>query len=454
MVLRRVEASSLIKAKSSDRDCHASSFLKDGGIALILQELILSYTTRDSSSIKEETASNMLCSICYALDAYSTALKRPVEMDSHLRDKGIRQIYAEGLNIVRSCVEDSKKLYQEIANTKLMIPMEAYNDTIDKALPEFFLTYDVEFAAQDTVSLMDYPLVFDDQSISGIFYINQYLQKLKLETRFCSCFRPESILQFLCGYGAKYDLDMIDTPLNLFEILFDQSVVSILCGNECGQLFVSGPQFQYLKEDLSVGNYHNFQKLVASAVNKMISDFDLESAELINYMHKYSKLYRGRLLNALEAGNLINLVIVDHEKQPDGTFIFEDGERMSDEDFIQLVNLILECEDLSGKVSLVISGVHSMGDYLDLLEADCLFSDEYLSVFEALDEIGIAVLGRHVFYEELRCGKLQLLPHRLIGFKENVEPEWQLNFIEYLLKLDDNKRIDIENLINRIHSVT
>lgn len=452
MVLRRVEASSLIEAKSSDHNGHDLSFLQDGGIALILQDLILGYTTRDSSSIKEETASNLLCSIRYALDAYSTALKRPVDIDSHLRDKGIRQIYVEGLNIVRSCVEDSKKLYQEIAGTKLIIPMEAYNDTIDKALPEFFLTYDVEYAAHDTVSLMDYPLVFDDQSISGIFYINQYLQKLRLETQFCSCFRPENILQFLCSYGSKYDLDMSDTPINLFEILFDQSVVSILCGNDCGQLFISGPQFQYLKEDLSVENHHNFQKLVASAVRKMISNFDLESADLINYTQKYSKLYRGRLLNALEAGNLLNLVIVDDEKQADRMFIFEDGKRMSDEDFINLVNLILECEDLSGKVRLVISGIHSMGDYLDLLEADCLYGDEFLSVFEALDEIGLAVLGRHVFYEELRCGKLQLLAQKLIGFRENVEPEWRLYFIQHLLKLDDNKRINIENLINSIHA--
>lgn len=468
MVLRRIAASSLIEKKSTNQDRHFISVLEDGclmglvelswveqiqnSMASILQDIIFNYTTCDSSSIKEETAVNITRSIYYTLDAYTAALERPVEIISHLRDKGIRKIYAEGMNIVRSCVEDSKSLFQEIANAKLNIPLEAYNDTINVALPEFFRIYDVDFAAHDTVSSIDYPLVFDDMTSEGIFYVKQYLEKLKLETQFCSCFRLSSILQLLRGFGRKYHVDLSDTPINLFEILFDQSVVSILSGNECGQLFISRPQFTFLDEEFSVGNHQNLQIVITSVVNKMIGDFNIQSPVLIEYMHKYKELYLGRLSVALENSYLLNLVIVDGENQEDGIFIFEDGERMSDKHFVHLADMVLECEDVLEKIRLVISSVHSMGDYLDLLEADCLFDDEFLSVFEALDDIGIAVLGRLVFYEELRSGKLQLLPHKLVGFKENIESEWQSYYIEYLLKVDDNKRNNIEKIINNLRS--
>ncbi|AJY77309.1 hypothetical protein VN24_25555 [Paenibacillus beijingensis] len=47
-----------------------------------------------------------------------------------------------------------------------------------------------------------------------------------------------------------------------------------------------------------------------------------------------------------------------------------------------------------------------MHDYLDMLESDCLYGDEYDALFHAFGDMELAILAKIVFYEELRSESL------------------------------------------------
>ncbi len=163
----------------------------------ILKKLIMKYTFGESSSVKVETAENIMLSIYYCIDAYMASLNMPEKSMAMLEEIGLQEIYNKGVKEVRSCMEECKILYEDVKKNKLDIKLQAYNETVEKALADFFRCYNCLFNAHDTMCSIDYPLSLDDMSIQGVFYIKQYLERLILETKFCHCFHVENIENLL-----------------------------------------------------------------------------------------------------------------------------------------------------------------------------------------------------------------------------------------------------------------
>jgi hypothetical protein len=145
-----------------------------GQLMALLSTMILEYTHYESSSVKTETAQNIFQSIIYCCDACLRDYP-PEAAAKLLLTVKINSIYHQGLQRVREEVEQSKKLYAAVQNSKLDIPLIAYQDTIDSSLAEFLENYDVDYDAHNTAAPIDYPLLKDNLSLTGIFYIKNYL---------------------------------------------------------------------------------------------------------------------------------------------------------------------------------------------------------------------------------------------------------------------------------------
>lgn len=466
MVLRRIDEASFINKDDLNEDQYFLSILEKGyenalldrqsadniqiDIAYLLSELIKRYTSGDSSSVKEETAHTILGSIYYIIDAYAASLSSPGDIFTAIREKGIREIYNDGVSIVKDCYNQAKQLYDEIILSKLKVPLAPYNDTLDIAMPDFFKAYDIEFNAQDTPCSIDYPLAFDEMTDKGIYYILHYLEKLKLETQFCSCFTQKSLLKFLYAYEAKYHMDIIDAPINLFEILFDQLVFSALSGNRKMELTVSAPQLNLIVQELSGKTHKQIRVLIDNATQNIIDGQQLKGQPLIDYIDKYKTQFTKRLIMASDNQNISHMVIVNGENRNAEKIVFNDNERMKDTDFVRLVNFVKKCEDTDDKVKLISENVHSIRDYTDILDAGYLYADEYTSLYIALGDIELAVLGKSVFNEELRGGWFSILPENSSMYKKNAQKEWQKYYLDFVLGADEYKRKEIENLINNL----
>ena len=465
MELRRTDRASLIKKESLNKNQYFISIIKQGynaglisvktaeiietGISSIIREMILKYTSGDSSSVKDETAAAILSSIYYCIDAYAASLEIPGDIILQLNEKSMKDIYELGIEAINTCIKESNMLYKEIYNNKLDIPMQTYNDTINEALPSFFANYNVEFGAHEVASAMDYPLAFDDMSTRGIFYIKQYLENLKTETEFCSCFSENNIMKTLSVYGHKFRFDYINAPINLFEILLDQSLFSVLSGSDEVGLPITSLQFGPIFKRFSTMQEADIHINIENAFSKITDIYSVNNSVLKDYIIRYEKLFVKRYITALDNGNLANMVLIEGENPQDGKIIFDDGDRMDDEQFTKLIDLVEVCENITEKIELISSQVHSLEDYMDLLSSDCLYDDEYIDVFGALSDTELAVIGGTILSEELRNGPLNISSKILLGFKKNAEQDWQKYYVDFILNLDGDRQKIIEGMINK-----
>jgi len=455
----------VIRKENLDQSQYTLSLLKEGFRAglinrhlidrfqketiFILKDLIMRYTHGESTSVKVETAEEILNSIYYCIDAYMSSFINPEYSISILKEKEIREIYEQGFELIRLCFQDTKTLYNEIVKNKLDVPLVAYNDTIDKALPDFFKQYEavIVFNAHDTMGSIDYPLVFDDMNISGIFYIKQYLEKLEIETKFCSIFDREDTIKVLENYGKAYNIVYTEALINIFEILINNSICSVILGNNANGLIISEFQSKLLKEKLSSLSFFQLSYLVNEAVEKIIETLYIDKSELIDYIHRYKTIFMHRMVNALENSNLNYIIIADSiENCYDSSIVFKEGNRMDNQSFRTIIRRIIECEKTEDKIKIITSNIHSLEDFIDILKADCLFGEEFTDVFNTLSDMELSILGRIVFYEELRVGSLDL-SYQIIS-KRNMETEWQVQYIKFIQGLNNERINSIEGFIN------
>lgn len=99
-----------------------------------------------------------------------------------------RDAYINGRRIV---IDKAKKL-QSIYN-KLIINFQDYGneclkDTITKEIPEFLLRYDFKYAPQETMISLDYPILKDLGTMTGVNVVLEYVECICLEQQFLSNF--------------------------------------------------------------------------------------------------------------------------------------------------------------------------------------------------------------------------------------------------------------------------
>jgi hypothetical protein len=416
------------------------------GIMIIVKELIIKFNEGKSSSVKVETAQNILESVSYCLDAYCVRFEPP-ECIEILKSSDIKKLYKKSIEIIESYMEDSKKLYNEIMKTKLNIQLEAYNSTINNGFEKFFESYDYIFDIYDTLSDIDYPLLFDDMRVQGIKYIKNYLETLKIETQFCNHYTNEMIEDLLLDYGEIYKTDYKELLINIFELLLNNCIGRKMLGKNIRGLEIDSHECRLLASELKVQEPIKVKETVRETIETMV--LEEEYGELLsNYIRKYEEPFIAKLMDALQNNSLDKLIIPHEEKIGKEDYIFTEGINMEDEDFKQIHSEILEAESIAKKIQIISSNIKSTKDFVDILKSDCLFDDEFEILFSTLSSEELVVLVTIVFCEELRNGEIELSGEALK--MKSVNFEWETHFINHLLEQNPEKIRNMEKIINKI----
>jgi len=194
------------------------------GIMLILQDLIRKHTQGESTSVTTEVAESLLTSLLYATDAYLLGLESPEEAIACLRTIQIYDIHVRGVEAIRLCFEETKRLYKEVIANKLDVPVDAYQMTLEESLPVFLKKYGIVFDAHNTMASIDYPLAIDDMKLQGVFYIKQYLERIKLETGFCATYERQELLNLLASFGRECRFNYRIELFNIFELVLNNAI--------------------------------------------------------------------------------------------------------------------------------------------------------------------------------------------------------------------------------------
>lgn len=115
-----------------------------------------------------------------------------------------RQAYETGLGCVERKVRMALKLYHELFREFDDYGNRCLGDTFFRGLPEFFRWYDMKFEPQNTILVLDYPVLRDLSSVTGVDRIYEFLHCLSLEQEFLREFPSGYVPQLLNEYAGGY----------------------------------------------------------------------------------------------------------------------------------------------------------------------------------------------------------------------------------------------------------
>lgn len=421
--------------------CYEKKMLEDKILDRISYERLellkvqLKYYTKDeSSSVAVEVAESILQCIDYIMGIYLKTFDNIELIVEELKNTSLFNTLKMGRDLIKKKTAASKKLLGEIQENKLKVDNYSYSDTIDHGIPLFFKEYDDFFAAHETPGSIDYRLHIDNMNYVGIEYINNYLEILSLENEFCHNFNICEINELLKGYDKKCELLLI----NIFELVLANSLGLIICGKSLKNLNINSIDREQIKNKLGNLSLEELQGTLLKDAKRCCEILDIRNEVLVNYIRK-STLKITSLINTSIKLNKLETIFISFNEDDHNEFIeYIDGKKLSNSIFKKLSEKIRECSEVQDKVALIKKNIKSLEDLTDILDAECLFEDEYIMYFKSLSQMEITLISKHIYD---------------LSLENQYEKEWYFEFNKYILSLTKEEQVTIRKLKERIQLI-
>ncbi|MGO0862577.1 DUF6179 domain-containing protein, partial [Clostridioides difficile] len=137
------------------------------------------------------------------------------------------------------------------------------------------------------------------------------------------------------------------------------------------------------------------------------------------------------VLSSIKSDTFKSMITISkNESEPLEKYIVDDENKLDDESFREIFNAILESTSIIEKIKIIKENINAKKDFIDILESECLFGDDYLMLFASLSEFELAMLGSVVFYEDMRMKEINLLELLLNENSETIL--WKREYIEFI----------------------
>ncbi|AKA68976.1 DUF6179 domain-containing protein [Clostridium scatologenes] len=418
--------------------CYQKKLLNDNALKKVyfermelLKEKLKYYTKDESSSVRVEIVESILKCIDYTIGIYLKSFNNIDLVIREIKNTCLFEILSKGQDLISEKVLYSKKLLCQISKNKLKVDNYSYNDTIDYGIPLFFKEYNSFFAAHEGSGAIDYQLYIDNMNYTGIEYIYNYLETLSLENEFCHKFHISEINNLLKAYSKNCELLLI----NIFELVFINSIGMIICGKELDSLNITSLDRKCIKNKLEKLSLEELKLELLNSVEKCCKIFCIKNQALIAYMKK-SALKAALLINErIRINRLESIFLSFNEDSMDEMIQYNDSESMSDYKFKKLSEKIRDCSLVEDKIKLIKDEINSLKDLFDILSADCLFEDEYIMYFKSLSQMEVVLLSRYIYD---------------LSLENEYEKEWYSEFNKYISGLSEKEQNKIKKLMERI----
>ena len=410
----------------------------------LLRNLIQRYT--GSSSVKVETAEGFLSSIYFTLDMAIGEDRELQYAYDMLQHQGVKAMYQKGIERIREQLEEAKQICLRLKATKPDIDVLCFQSTINEALPHFFRDYQILYAAHDMAADIDYPIALFDHERQGIAYILEYVRVLELETTFINALDIGEVRRFLKAYGLMYRMDYRQTVMNLFEPIFYQCIFSVLARGKVGSLFMTASQYAYLKSELEAWGEEQLHQRLMDAFERLLIELELSNEDIKLYMACHLPSLERAIINAVETGSCYHLIVTDKEPNEPSGVMLAAGDTMGSDAFRALIEQIKVQPSALEKVMLIRDSCRNAVDFMDILEADCLWEGEYAVLFQSLGDAELAVLCRDGLWEIVRERSLTLLKTGSM----DIFSGWRRELAAVLCTMDELRLKCLDKLIRDI----
>lgn len=400
----------------------------------LLKTQLKYYTKDESSSVMVEVAENLLDGIDYTISFYLKSLDTLELMLEALKNNTLSQILKTGRDLIKNTVDQSKKLLEYIIKNKLKINNYSYDDTIDHGIPLFFNEYEYFFTPHEGSVSIDYQLYMDNMNYKGIEYIRNYLKILSLENEFCSYFDIYEINELLKGYDKKSQ----ELLINVFELVLINSLGLIIIDKPLNSLNLGNVDRELIKNKSEKLSPKKLQEELVQCVDKCCAILNIENKDLKTYIKKSTIKLTDWLYESIKVNKLDTVFISFKENIDEELIEYIDGKKLSNTTFRHLSERIRESSSIQDKIKLINNNIKSLEDLIDMLNAECLFGDEFMSLFKSISKAHIILLAKHISD---------------FSFNNEYEKEWYHEFKKYLLSLSEEDQKNIGQIKEKINII-
>lgn len=417
----------------------------------LLSEAITRYTRGESSSVRTETAQGILQSLLYSIDICLREMPAPEQAMEALQGGGLAQTHARGQEIALSYVEQARQLLREVRDTRLSVYLAAYSDTIDGGIDDFFEHYDVRFGVHDTTASIDYPLLSDDMSWTGVVYIKRYLESLKLENMLCACYKPADIGALLKGCGLKYRMDGPELLVNACELILKNALCSVLVGRGADDLTIGRADIDLLESRLRRLEERRLPELLQRAMRVVLQQLGIDDPASERYFLPFADAFYPEFVTAFRENALAGLFVTAREGSTSSRYYFEAGKQLGDEQLRAVIDRIRGCRDGERKADIIESEIHSVEDLVEVFGSFSLFGGEYTAVFDRMGDHELAALLSGLLEEEPLAAGPALADARWRF--DDSEPGWRDELLNYLQAGDPDRSKRVSRLAGEIRNI-
>lgn len=203
----------------------------------VVAELAQKYTSKESTSVSYETARQLMEAVLYCINQCS-------DEDVPVTQKGLsaREAYELGYQKLVLKVKETQALYNNMITDFCAYGNENYYDTVTKALPGFFLYYNLKFAPHETIITMDYPTIIPIVEEKGILAIQKYVEYISMEQIFMNRFDDAYVFDVFNQFQKNYRKQFY----NICSILLRHVLGKMLINNYLTSF--SGSNYDIMKD--------------------------------------------------------------------------------------------------------------------------------------------------------------------------------------------------------------
>lgn len=255
------------------------------------------YTSGESTSVTYEKAEQLMEAVLYCIREAEQETEHAVLVPERMK---VEKMYHIGAEVVERKTKTALKLYHQILAEFHPYENQCLQDTMTKGIPEFFKWYDVQFAPQETILTLDYPVMKELSAYTGIDCIFQWLVCVQYEQSFLRLFPETAIISMLLHYDEEYRENII----NLAEI--------VLC-NFAGHLFAEKPlteqrfsktDYDKIKTVFQKESRKDLKKEFHLALKLFLKGAGEEEPEILSYLADASEEILVRMENASQNAKL------------------------------------------------------------------------------------------------------------------------------------------------------
>lgn len=279
-------------------------------IAKMLYRQASDFSGNQSNSLQIERVSQLSASWLYTIDLYiDTVLKD--DFLNTLRTTSIENIYKDAYTFIQIYQHETELLYSRLQSKRISLNIDIYNETFEKALPLLFEGYNFKYDAEDLVSDIDYPLVFDKMDMKGIRYIRNYLNLFSLENEACMYFETGEIVRLLNAHSKRHGIELKDLPTNIFEPIIRNHFFKLAAGGSVTNLILIPSEVASLHETVNILNKDG----ILRSLNELKREYKSKTPFWDKNVQEYVINYIDSMIHswavAIHSGYFRNLLIAD-----------------------------------------------------------------------------------------------------------------------------------------------